>query len=662
MNTKNETLLFPIHILIVDNDESELSKIKSAIVKNSSLREMNLKTAKNPEETQHCYEEDPDIQAVFLDWELNNAAEEENPAPELLKWMKQFRPQIPVYLLTASTENGVEIANEVGDLYDDYFTKEELEREPQDILSRIMNVFDTRRETPFWSAYKKYVDDFSDSWHTPGHSRGASFRNSDYLKEFYEYWGEKTFAADLSVSVEYLGSLLDSTGFVKAAEKKAAKTFGTKHTFFATNGSSTSNKIMLQSIIKPGDKIVVDRNCHKSIHYGCIQAGANVAYLKSEYSTELGIFAPPTLQEIEKKVQENRDVKVIVITGCTYDGLLIDVRQVVALAKKYSRPEHKIKVFIDEAWFAYSGFHPAYHAYSAIRSKADYVTHSAHKVLSAFSQASYLHINDPDFDEDFFQEIFYIYTSTSPQYQMIASLDAASMQMEMEGYKLIRNARQKAEKFIKDVNSNFKIIKALSRNDFAEYLPSIKKKNDNDEDAYLVGHDILKITLDIRGLNESINEVLVFLRDEGKLEVEKFTHSTITLLFTIGIEQDKINRLYSALIKLEKRNEDSGRRKENSGVPAVPEEIELDPGFSLYTAFYSKDSKAYSLDDLKQGIENSKIYLASRLVTPYPPGIPVLAPSQVIKLAHIKYLEDLIKQGVDVHGCHDNKIYVIEKQ
>jgi arginine/lysine/ornithine decarboxylase len=185
-------------------------------------------------------------------------------------------------------------------------------------------------------------------------------------------------------------------------------------------------------------------------------------------------------------------------------------------------------------------------------------------------------------------------------------------------------------------------------------FPSIQ--NDN------VGYDILKVTLDIRGLNETIGEVLEFLRDEGKLEVEKSTHATLTVLFTIGVEQEKINRLYSALVKLEKCNEVGEHKKENVSIPIVPEEIELDSEFSLYKAFYCKDSKAFSLDDLKQGMENSKIYLASRLVTPYPPGIPVLVPSQVIKPAHIKYLEDLLKQGVDIHGCHDNKIYVIEKQ
>ncbi|MCL2682107.1 MAG: beta-eliminating lyase-related protein [Bacteroidales bacterium] len=635
-----------LHILIVDHSENELSEIKSSIVKHSALKEGDLSVAKSPEEAQQHYINNLDINAVFLDWELDNSS-------ELLKWMKQFRPHIPVYIL-AGTEDGTDIANQIGDLYDDYFTKNELKVEPQDILGRILHDFDIRRATPFWSAFENYVDDFSDSWHTPGHSRGASFRNSEYLKAFYDYWGEKTFASDLSVSVEYLGSLLDTSGFVRDAEKKAAKTFGTKHTFFSTNGSSTSNKIMLQSIIKPGDKLIVDRNCHKSIHYGCIQAGANVAYLKSEYSSELGIFAPPALQEIEKQLQDHPDAKVIVITGCTYDGLLIDVRSVIALAHKYSKPDHRINVFIDEAWFAYSGFHPAYEYHSAIRSKADYVTHSAHKVLSAFSQSSYLHINDPDFDEDFFREIFNIYTSTSPQYQMLASLDVASMQMEMEGYKLVQIARQKAQKFINDVNTNLKTIKVLNRDDFATFFPSLKTDR--------VDHDILKVTLDIRGLNKPIREIHEFLREEGKLEVEKYTHSTITVLFTIGVEQDKVNRLYSALIKLEKRNEDSNHKYEgNSGVPGVPEEIELDSEFSPYSAFYCKDSVSRSLDELKQGLTNKK-YIASRLVTPYPPGIPVLVPSQILTKEHIDYLEDLIKQGVEIHGCRDTRIYVIEQR
>ena len=97
------------------------------------------------------------------------------------------------------------------------------------------------------------------------------------------------------------------------------------------------------------------------------------------------------MAQIKQLIEENTDAKLIVLTGCTYDGLLTDLKQVVNLAH-----EHGIKVFIDEAWFAYSLFHPALRDYSAIAAGADYITHSAHKVVSAFSQASFIHVNDPD--------------------------------------------------------------------------------------------------------------------------------------------------------------------------------------------------------------------------------------------------------------------------
>ena len=659
-------------ILVIDNDRNYLKAISDTLTKtarNISHDDIEIQIkACSEDEVIGYYKTEYDIQAVFLDWQLNNSLETKNPTPGLLAKMKQLRPLIPVYILTI-TQDGYDIANMTGANYEGYFIKSELEKKPEDILNRIFRDFNARRNTPFWSAFRQYVDDFSDSWHTPGHSRGASFRESDYLNEFYNYWGDKTFASDLSVSVERLGSLLDSSNFIGAAQKKAAKTFGTTHTFFSTNGSSTSNKIMLQSIIKPKDRVIVDRNCHKSIHYACIQARADVEYLASEYSYSLGIFAPPSLAEIRRKLEKYKETekkpKVIVITGCTYDGLLINVKQVVALAEEYSKKYgYKIKVFIDEAWFAYSSFHPEYYldkeekdekkkkCYSAIRAGADYVTHSAHKVLSAFSQASYLHINDPNFDKDFFREIFYIYTSTSPQYQMIASLDVASMQMEMEGYKLVDIARKKASQFIDNVNKHLEHIKVLKHEDiFAAFENEVKETMIADK----VGHDVLKVTLDFRYLKKKESEVLEFLREEGRLEIEKSTHSTVTILFTIGVEQEKINRLYSTLVKLDKK---VGNEKKDKPV-IFPKEIELK--IPLYEAFYRSDAQEHKLDKLKEDIEkDKKTYLSSRLVTPYPPGIPTLVPGQVIKPEHIKYLEDLIGEGVEIHGCHKKKIYVIE--
>lgn len=645
-----------LKILLVDDETKEL-KVSKKILTNvmnqfvTSEFLINIITAENDVQVRDFYKDETQLQAVLLDWELAGSNSNlVNPTPELLVWMKSFRPCIPVYILTKSSD-GFEIVVKSKALSDGFFSKKLLKSNPEDILNRIIGDFNNRRTAPFWEAFKKYVDEFSDSWHTPGHSRGASFKNSDYLRQFYEYWGHKTFAADLSVSVEHLGSLLDSTSFIKEAQEKAANTFGVQHTFFATNGSSTSNKIMLQSIMKPGDVVVIDRNCHKSVHYACIQSGADVKYLTSEYNSEFGIFAPPSLKEIEGKLSSIVDVKVIVITGCTYDGLLIDVKRVVALAKKYSTETNRIKVFIDEAWFAYSGFHPAYYEYSAIRAGADYITHSTHKVLSAFSQASYLHINDPEFDEDFFREIFNIYTSTSPQYQIIASLDVASMQMNLEGFKLLERARENAERFIEEVNKNLKYIKVLDKEAMLDGFTSIASDN--------IGHDILKVTLDLRDLGMPLEDVLKQLRSEGKLEIEKTTASTIMVLFTIGIEQDRMFRLFQALSKLD-LNATPSKKEMNSALQISIPEIELE--MRPYDAFYSKACVAMSIASIQGFIEQGEQFLSSRLVTPYPPGIPMLVPGQLIHTEHLKILIEYLANGTEIHGCRNKIIYVIPFQ
>jgi threonine aldolase len=487
-----------------------------------------LSTIKNGSEVEDALHSNPAIQCVLLDWLLLEPSGQIQSISQncLVYKIKEIRPEIPIYILTSS-ENPFDIIQSCGEHFKGYFTKKQFNGEPSVIFNKLVYDFNLRRIAPFWEAYKTYVQESNDSWHTPGHSRGTSFRTSPYLSDFYHFFGTNTFAGDLSVSVEKLGSLLDSTEFIKQAQEKAAKTFGSKRVFFATNGSSTSNKIIIQTMLRPGDGVIVDRNCHKSVHYGVIQAGAEPIYLQSEYSNKYRIFAPPSLDEINEaitlaKKQMGKRIKAIIITGCTYDGMLIDVKQVVSKAHAAG-----IKVFIDEAWFAYSGFHPSLRRYSAIYSGADYVTHSAHKVLSAFSQASIIHVNDPDFNEAYFKEIFYIYTSTSPQYNMIASLDVATMQMEMEGFQRIEDARKMAERFTKEVISNLAPLKVLSLSDFQKEFPHLVKDN--------VGHDSLKVLLDISELDHDVDHIHDFLMKEGGLEIEKYTTTTILILFTIGL-------------------------------------------------------------------------------------------------------------------------------
>lgn len=410
-----------------------------------------------------------------------------------------------------------------------------------------------------------------------------------------------------------------------------------KRTYFVTNGSSTSNKIILQTLLRKGDKVIIDRNCHKSVHYGILQSGSMPIYLSSILNPKYGIFAPPSLADMKKAIEQNPDAKLLVLTGCTYDGLLSDLKQVVDLAHS-----HNIKVFIDEAWFAYSLFHPQFRYYSAINAGADYVTHSAHKVVSAFSQASYIHINDPEFDEDFFREIFSIYASTSPKYQLIASLDVCHKQLEMEGYKILNSLLNHVAEFKQQMASLNK-IKVLDGEDFKHIFPHFESDN--------MGHDPLKILIDISELPYSHKDIHKYLLDEVGLEIEKYTHSTILVLLTLGGTRSKIIRLYNALKKL-----DSGRVKltTSSRRSKIPDNL---PPIELACL----PNEAFFGERECIPISETENRICAGLVTPYPPGIPLLVPGQIIRRQQLDYLTALTNQNLTIQGSFDGEIYVLKE-
>lgn len=628
-----------LKILLIEDDKSILSELThnlSKTIDNFERTDVTLEViecdtlAKGLE----YIHDDGDIQAVILSWQIRENAIA-NRYAQFISELKSIRLELPVYVL-GDDSKGLDIVNESEDI-ESFFFKDDVLSDPESILGYIINDFDDRCETPFWTAYKRYVAESNDSWHTPGHSGGASFRNSPYIRDFYQFYGRNVFVGDLSVSVDSLGSLSDSTNYIGRAQQAAATTFEVKRTYFVTNGSSTSNKIILQTLLRKGDKVIIDRNCHKSVHYGILQSGSMPIYLSSILNPKYGIFAPPSLADMKKAIDQNPDAKLLVLTGCTYDGLLSDLKQVVDLAHS-----HNIKVFIDEAWFAYSLFHPQFRYYSAINAGADYVTHSAHKVVSAFSQASYIHINDPEFDEDFFREIFSIYASTSPKYQLIASLDVCHKQLEMEGYKILNSLLNHVAEF-KQQMATLNKIKVLDGEDFKHIFPHFESDN--------MGHDPLKILIDISELPYSHKDIHKYLLDEVGLEIEKYTHSTILVLLTLGGTRSKIIRLYNALKKL-----DSGRVKltTSSRRSKIPDNL---PPIELACL----PNEAFFGERECIPISETENRICAGLVTPYPPGIPLLVPGQIIRREQLEYLSALTNQNLTIQGSFDGEIYVLKK-
>src|SRR5262245_52767796 len=264
-------------------------------------------------------EQDGDIQAVVVDdklYSLNskNSKKLQMSALELVQRITRFRPEVDVYILVAQEHEDEVVDTLFAEAVDGYFYREERDYRG---MYRILNAqIQERAHTPFYDQLKNYVWMAKDSWHTPGHSSGESLRGSAWINDFYDFMGEHIFDADLSVSVPTLDSLMEPKGVIAEAQAMAAKAFGARRTFFATNGTSTANKVIFQTILAPGEKVLLDRNCHKSVHHGVVLSGAHPSYLNSSVNRAYGIYGPVPKKTIVEAIEGNPDAEAMILTSC----------------------------------------------------------------------------------------------------------------------------------------------------------------------------------------------------------------------------------------------------------------------------------------------------------------------------------------------------------
>jgi len=302
---------------------------------------------------------------------------------------------------------------------------------------------------PFFKSLIHYASEGSYSWHCPGHSGGVAFLKSPVGQIFHQFFGENMLRADVCNAVEELGQLLDHTGPVAASERNAARIFGVDHLYFVTNGTSTSNKIVWHSTVAPGDVVIVDRNCHKSVLHSIMMMGAIPVFLMPTRNN-FGIIGPIPKEEfewsnIQKKINnnpfiKNKDVmpRVLTITQSTYDGVIYNVEMIKEMLDGKVDSLH-----FDEAWLPHATFHDFYknmHAVGKDRARPKkslvFATQSTHKLLAGISQASQILVQDSEerkLDPTCFNESYLMHTSTSPQYAIIASCDVAAAMMEPPG-------------------------------------------------------------------------------------------------------------------------------------------------------------------------------------------------------------------------------------
>ncbi len=579
-------------------------------------------------------ETDGDIQAVLVDDTLytlgksNGSRKLQVSALEFVQRITRFRPELDVYILIAQEKEDDVVDALFTESVDGYFYREE--RDYRGIY-RILNAqIQERARTPFTDQLKNYVWMAKDQWHTPGHSSGESLRGSPWVNDFYEFMGEHVFDADLSVSVPMLDSLMEPTGVIAEAQAMAATAFGARRTFFATNGTSTANKVILQTLLAPGEKLLLDRNCHKSVHHGVVLSGAHPVYLDSALNRKYGLYGPVPKKTLLAAIRKHPDAQALILTSCTYDGLRYDLAPIVEAAHAKG-----IKVIVDEAWYGFARFHPEFRP-TALEAGADYATQSTHKVLSAFSQASMIHVNDPTFKEHLFRENFNMHTSTSPQYGLIASLDVARKQAVMEGYKLLSRTLALGKELREQINST-RVFRVLELEDL---LPE-EVRHDG------IRLDPSKVTIDISGCGYTVDDLQKELFERYNIQTEKSTFNTLTLLLTIGTTRSKVSRLYDALMRIA-RGGKAPRRLVRT--PEIPGFTKL--RYLPRDAYYCGGELMPVFDD-KERVNRA---LAGRVcadqIVPYPPGIPLLVPGQVITREVAEYLASLLRsqKRMEMHG------------
>ncbi|MGB8434693.1 MAG: aminotransferase class I/II-fold pyridoxal phosphate-dependent enzyme [Burkholderiales bacterium] len=578
-------------------------------------------------------ESDGEVQAVIVDdklYHLNGSKSKrlQMTALELVRRITRLRPELEVYVLVAQEQEDEVVDTLFAEAVDGYFYREE--RDYRGIY-RILNAeIQERARTPFYDQLKNYVWLAKDSWHTPGHSSGESLRGSPWINDFYEFMGEHIFDVDLSVSVPMLDSLMEPRGVIAEAQGMAANAFGARRTFFATNGTSTANKVIFQTLLAPGEKLLLDRNCHKSVHHGVVLSGAHPVYLNSSINRKYGIYGPVSKKTLLDAIEAHPDAEALILTSCTYDGLRYDLPPIIEAAHA-----REIKVIIDEAWYGFARFHPAFRP-TALQAGADYATQSTHKVMSAFSQASMIHVNDPTFNEHIFRENFNMHTSTSPQYAMIASLDVARKQMMMEGYKLLSRTLSLATELRAQINSTdvFRVL------ELDELLPE-EVKDDG------IRLDPTKATVDISRCGYTVEDLQRELFTRFNIQVEKSTFNTVTLLLTVGTTRSKVSRLYDALMRIAREGRSARRLYQ---FPEVPEFTKL--RYLPRDAYYC-GGESVPLMNEKENLNRALVdRVCADQIVPYPPGIPVLVPGQAITRPILEYLIGLLRsqKQLELHG------------
>ena len=453
-------------------------------------------------------------------------------------------------------------------------------------------------KAPIVEALKNAYDNPTYQFHIPGHTKGKAI-----FKDFRKLIGDKALNVDTTDEFDNLGTLHPATGPIKEAQELAAQAFGAKKTFFLLNGSTAGNLALAMALTKKGQKIIVNRNCHRSILTGLIISGAEPIWICPNKIDDWSVWGNIDAQRIEELIKNNDDVSMVWITNPTYEGVVSDIKSISTVCKKYGIP-----LIVDEAHGCLWNFNK-HLPETALKLGADAVVHSLHKTGGSMSQSSMLHISkDSCLDDVAVEKALKLLHTTSPSLMLLASLDAARANLQSKaGQKLLDRAVKNA-KYLR------------TRLDAIPNLHQLKG-----DFGYKT--DVTKVFIRIDGLSgkrlESILEI-----DFG-IEVESASDIGVLILCNIGNKRSDFKYLADALEKIASTHyQDIYYLENRKHMPLLEPQIKM----SLREAFYAEKETVPKSDAIGR--------ISAEVVAECPPGISILLPGELITKEHLPYLND----------------------
>ena len=427
---------------------------------------------------------------------------------------------------------------------------------------------------------------------TPTHSQKAPF-----LKELNEFYKR-----DLS-EIEGLDNLSDPKGVIKQAQFRASEIYGTEKTLFVTQGATTAILAVMKAIIRPMDKILVARNCHRAVINGATVCNADIDWImpdiKNEISNNFGIYGAINPKDLENQLKLN-DYKAFILTSPTYEGINSDIEAISKICKQYNT-----YLIVDEAHGSLYNFSSSFPK-TAIQQGADFSVNSLHKNAGALNQCALLHVSKDvkNFNFDIIQKTVNLFHTTSPSYPLIANIEETiNFLSSKEGLKAID-----------ELVLNILSFKKYFLNTGYEFL-----EGEN--------HDITKLFIKLKGLDG--NKLSNILSEKFNIEDELNNDFGSLFLTGIGTEKSKLDKLRIALLKILDMKLELNDEPNADFQPAPL--VKIQPCAALY-APYTYINK-----------EDSELQISAESVIPYPPGFGVLYSGECIQEWHMKYLEDNVR-------------------